>query len=320
MLVETALLYQGVENAEKDGDYLSTIEVIDRADRLSGPDGVPELVAMCLPQTARYRLLLASLKKVAASLKDDIPIEKVEQIRADLPHLVAELQKSAPPDSEFLSPNYFADLFRSIERTYSIRLTLEANAARQRRDHSKCFADLDKFFTLLDSGSLVFSTSEIREESISFARKTQFLARIEQAVRSKNWKSGVTCCREWEEDYKSLWEQTMDSPDGPPVRDMRDTCELSYYVSQLMASYSELNISDAFQHLEKLEALYVRQRKLPKGIERATPEITKEVLEQFEQSLRRASELVIERGFEAAKAIVSQIAAEERENHRDNFG
>jgi hypothetical protein len=320
MLVETALLYQGVENAEKDGDYHSTIEVIDRADRLSGPDGVPELVAMCLPQTARYRLLLASLKKVAASLKDDIAVEKVEQIRADLPHLVAELQKSAPPDSEFLSPNYFADLFRSIERTYSIRLTLEANAARQRRDHSKCFADLDKFFTLLDSGSLVFSTPEIREESISFARKTQFLARIEQAVRSKNWKSGVTCCREWEEDYKSLWEQTMDSPDGPPVRDMRDTCELSYYVSQLMASYSELNISDAFQHLEKLEALYVRQRKLPKGIERATPEITKEVLEQFEQSLRRASELVIERGFEAAKAIVSQIAAEERENHGDNFG
>jgi hypothetical protein len=139
-------------------------------------------------------------------------------------------------------------------------------------------------------------------------------------VLSKNWKAGVTSCREWEEDYKSLWEQTMDSSDGPPVRDMRDTCEFSYYVSQLMASYSEFNISDAFQHLEKLDALYVRQRKLPKGIERVTPQIIKEVLEQFEQSLRRASELVIERGFEAAKAIVSQIAAEERENHGDSFG
>jgi hypothetical protein len=117
MLVETALLYQGVENAEKDGDYHSTIEVIDRAKRLSGLDSVPELVAMCLPETARHRLLLESLKKVTAALKDDIPVEKVEQIRADLPHLVAELQKSATPDSEFLSPNYFADLFRSIEHT-----------------------------------------------------------------------------------------------------------------------------------------------------------------------------------------------------------
>lgn len=115
------------------------------------------------------------------------------------------------------------------------------------------------------------------------------MARIEQAVLSKNWKAEVTSCRKWEEDYSSLWGQTMNSSDGPLVRDMRDTCEFSYYVSQLMASYSELNISDAFQHLEKLEALYVRQRKLPKGIERVTPQITKEVLERFEQSLGRAS-------------------------------
>jgi hypothetical protein len=315
MLVETTLLYQGVENAEKDGDYHSTIEVIDRAERLSGPDGVPELVAMCLPQSARYRLLLTSLKKVAASLEDGVSIEKVEQIRADLPRLVAELEKIAPPDSEFLSSNHLADLFRSIEHTYVIRLTLEADAARQRRDYSKCFADLDKFFTLLDSGSLVYSTSGMLEDRISFARKIQFMARIEQAVLSKNWKAGVSCCREWEKDYKNLWEQAMDSSDGPVVRDMRDTCEFSYYVTQLMASYSELNISDAFQHLEKLEALYVRQRKLPKGIERVTPEITKEMLEQFEQSLRHASEMVIERGFEATKAIISQIAAEEKEKH-----
>lgn len=319
-LLETALLYQGVEKAEKDGDYRSTIEVIDRAERLRGPDGVPELVKKLLPPTAHYRLLLTGLRKITASLRDDMALEKVEQIRADLSRLVAELKKVAPLDSEIFSSNHLTNLCGSIERTYVAQLTSEANAARQRRDHSKCFADLDKIFTLVDSGSLIYSSSKTLEDSISSARNLQFFARIEQAVLSRNWKAGVTCCQEWEKDYKSLWKQKMDSSDGPVVRDMRDTCELSYYVQQLMACCSELNISDAYQHLEKLEALYMRQRKLPKGIEWVTPKITKEMLEAFEKSLRTASEMVIERGLEATKAIVSQIAAEEGEKHGSSFG
>ncbi len=87
-----------------------------------------------------------------------------------------------------------------------------------------------------------------------------------------------------------------------------------------MASYSQVNISDAYHYLEKLEALYIRQRKLPKGIERMTPKFSREMLEKFEMSLRTASEIVIERGLETTKAFVSQIAAEEGEEHGSSFG
>jgi hypothetical protein len=44
------------------------------------------------------------------------------------------------------------------------------------------------------------------------------------------------------------------------------------------------------------------------------------MLEAFEKSLRTASEMVIERGLEGTKAIVSQIAAEERDKHGSSFG
>ncbi len=229
-LLETLILYQGIEKAEKDGDYRSTIDVIDRAERLRGPDGMPELVKKLLLPTAYYRLLLTGFRKITASLRDDMALEKVEQIRADLSRLVAELKKVAPLDSDLFSSNHLTNLCRSLERTYFVQLTSEADAARQRRDHSKCFADLEKFFSLVDSGSLSYSDSKTLEDSISFARNIKFLARIEQAVMSKNWKAGVTCCQEWEKDYKSLWKHKMDSSDGPVVRDMRDTCELSYYV------------------------------------------------------------------------------------------
>jgi hypothetical protein len=169
-LLETALLYPGVEKAEKDGDYRSTIEVIDRAERLHGPDGMPELVEKLLPPTAQYRLLLTGPRKITSCLRDDIELEKVEQMRADLSRLSAELKKVAPPHSELFSPNHLTNACSSLEHTYVVQLTSEADAARQRRDHSQCFADLDKFFTLVDSGSLVYSNSK-KTSGQHFSRK-----------------------------------------------------------------------------------------------------------------------------------------------------
>jgi len=244
---------------------------------------------MCFPQSESYRLLYNALRNICGPVEEDVPIARMEQIWSDLPRLVELFKKNAPPDDELLSSDFLPNLFKRAGTMLIVRLESEAKATRKKGDFASSLTQIEKLLALYESGSLNYFSPEDLEHDLALWRRIKLHNRLYQAFQSRKWKEGLDCCEEWQRDYKPLWEETMESSDANLVLDLRDICELYNHSKGLTTSLSQFHISNAYEHLEKLRELSMRQQKQPEWAGRKCPKVPKEMLDLLDANLREAS-------------------------------
>ena len=306
VLLEIQSIYQELETAEKNKDYERSLELFAQLDELSTSkeefSDVISLVKDNLPSSRRSALVNSLMENLKSVMNATTAAERGRKLSI-IQQRKDQLKKRFPEALEMFP----SEIFEVTERLQILIFSTEAEEALSNKDYPKCYDSLEKLFARCDSGCFTYLKDEILADCLQTPRLIQLKARLYEATGNERWKDGITCCEEWQQKHKSHWSWILASPDGNEIVDIRDSCECFYHFDGLQKAIKELNTSDGFYHLEKLQALQRRQQKLPNGIKRKCPELTREVLTPLEEILISQSKVIATQGLETAKTFFSKI-------------
>lgn len=297
LLLELQTILRDLDIADINYDLEGSLRLLARMDKISLDDEFSDLVDKEYVKDRRLRVFQRNLPHILKHFTTEA--KKTSDLlegRIAFQNCIGHLERYSLT-GHFSSVFDVGDLVLLTEQKHLYAFADESKEAVDSSNYSRALELFRELSALNEAGSFIHIPTDFLQTCLDIIRPLELYSELKLALINGREKDTITCCKEWESSDR--WERVMKSPIKNSILYLRDYCATFYYLSELCNAAASVELSEAFDHLDKLEVLCKRQQSLEEFADEGFPKLIKSALPNISNLLHMEARMLVHSGKEA---------------------